>query len=714
MKKILLVLSLFIISFSLCISQSAPRLVNAKDFAVLVNAKAERSPIPKITLTWSKAEQALSYYIFRKEVSDAGFSTNYIAFVDSSVNSFEDKNIVIGNAYEYEIRSFCLGAVSQDGKNIPFNYFGFGYIASGIEIPEINSYGKVLVLIDETMLVGLSTEITQLKEDLKEEGWNVVLQKVPRVNVFDGAKVKEVKAIIKDEWAKDKANLKAIYILGRVPVPYSGQLNPDGHGDHIGAWPADVYYGYMDGETNWTDSKINDSSASRAENKNVKGDGKFDVTSSDFYYQKIPVGRVDFYNMPQFYDTTKTNPEMELVRQYLRKEHNYRQGLLDIQSRGILNVNFSPSGNLEAGFGSSGWRNLAALIGKDNLFYADILKTISTDSYLWTYGCGGGWYQGAGGIGDSKQISGQQMNTVFTMLFGSYFGDWDSPNNFLRAPLASMPSALTCAWAGRPHWYFHHMGINYPIGYSQMLSHNNNDVYKPNLVPTQQYPGGVIFTFGNKMIHSALMGDPTLRMFSSAVLPPTNLTGTINNEGKVELNWTEPPIGGPSPIKYIVYRSLTKYGTYEKINTKDIITPQYIDEFKYDGTVYYEVRTLILTESNTASFYNTSRGVFTELILTGVNDNIILNKDITIYPNPAVNEVEIGFNVSIPGNYKIQIFDLQGNILSTIFNNFAGKGEYKFKNNLIDNFGNKLNSGVYLIKMSSSEKTIVQKLIINK
>jgi hypothetical protein len=714
MKKLLLILSLFIITLSAGYSQSTPRVVDSKDFAVLVNAKAESSPTPKITITWNKAEQALSYYIYRKEVADEGFNETFIAKVDSSVTFFVDTKVKIGIAYEYEIRSFCLGAVSQDGQNIPFNYYGFGYICAGIEIPEINSYGKVLVLVDETMIDGLSSEITQLKEDLKEEGWNVVLQKVPRVDVFDGAKVKEVKALIKEEWAKDKANFKAIYLLGRVPVPYSGRLNPDGHGDHIGAWPADVYYGFMDGETNWTDSQINDVSASRTENKNVPGDGKFDVTTSNFYKQKIPVGRVDFYNMAQCYDTTKVNPEMELIRQYLIKAHNYRNGLLNVQSRGILSVNFSPSSDLYYEFGSSGWRNLAALVGKDNLFYADILKTISTDSYLWTYGCGGGWYQGAGGVGDSKQISSQQMNTVFTMLFGSYFGDWDSPNNFMRAALASMPSALTCAWAGRPHWFFHHLGINYPIGYSQLLTQNNYDTYKPLLACTTQYPDGQIITYGNRMVHIALMGDPTLRMFSASVVPPSNLTGTINNEGKIELNWTEPPTGGASQIKYNVFRSLTKYGIYEKINTTDVTTPQYIDDFKYDGTVYYEVRTVMLSESNTASFYNTSRGIFTEILLTDVNDNTILSKELTAYPNPAVNEIEIGFNVTKSGNYKIQIFDLHGNLFSTIFDNYAGNGEYKFKYDLKDKSGNKLNSGVYLIKMSGAEKTTVQKLIVNK
>ena len=59
------------------------------------------------------------------------------------------------------------------------------------------------------------------------------------------------------------------------------------------------------------------------------------------------------------------------------------------------------------------------------------------------------------------------------MFFGSYFGDWDSPNNFLRAPLATPTYTLTSAWAGRPYWMFHHMALGETIGFSTRLTQNN-------------------------------------------------------------------------------------------------------------------------------------------------------------------------------------------------------------------------------------------------
>ena len=65
---------------------------------------------------------------------------------------------------------------------------------------------------------------------------------------------------------------------------------------------------------------------------------------------------------------------------------------------------------------------------------------------------------------------------VFTMFFGSYFGDWDSQNNFLRAALATTNYTLTSAWVGRPYWHFHHMALGETIGFSTRVTQNNQRI----------------------------------------------------------------------------------------------------------------------------------------------------------------------------------------------------------------------------------------------
>ena len=74
------------------------------------------------------------------------------------------------------------------------------------------------------------------------------------------------------------------------------------------------------------------------------------------------------------------------------------------------------------------------------------------------------------------------------MLFGSYFGDWDSSSNLMRGALASDGGALTCGWAGRPHWYLHPMAMGATVGDCLMLTQNNG---KDGYQPTGAFPRGV-------------------------------------------------------------------------------------------------------------------------------------------------------------------------------------------------------------------------------
>ena len=144
---------------------------------------------------------------------------------------------------------------------------------------------------------------------------------------------------------------------------------------------------------------------------------------------------------------------------------------------------------------------------------ADYFTSLTANSYLWSYGCGGGTYNSAGGIGTTANFASANLKGVFTMIFGSYFGDWDSQDNFLKAPLAQ-GKVLTNVWSGRPHYQFHHMGLGENIGYGLLITQNNfNGLYYAS--PTN---------ITGKWIHNALMGDPTLRQ--DIVAPASNVVAT--------------------------------------------------------------------------------------------------------------------------------------------------------------------------------------------
>jgi hypothetical protein len=544
-----------------------------KFYAVQASAQVQLSP-PQITLLWAADSNATGYSVYRKAPSESSWGPG--TSLASSATSYVDSSVSAGVAYEYQV-----------SKTTSVGYPGFGYVCAGINAPLIESRGKVVLLVDNLFSVDLANELTGLQQDLVGDGWTVLRHDVSRTD-----SPQNIKSIIQSEYAADPANVRAVFLFGHIPVAYSGNLNPDGHPDHQGAWPTDAYYGDMDGS--WTDNSVSNTSAARQANWNVPGDGKFDQSElpSDV---ELEVGRVDLANMTCFSNKTPARYEKDLLRQYLNKDHRFRFGMLAVQRRGLVCDNFGEKSG-EA-FAASGWRNFSAFFGANNVVGVpgwNYFSSVGSQSYLWSYGCGGGSYYTCDGIGSSDDFALTDTQTVFTMFLGSYFGDWDNESNFLRAPLGSTSSTLAVAWAGRPHWFFHHMGLGETIGYSARLSQNNQSggLYSPQ-------------NYGTRGIHVALLGDPTLRMHP--VVPPSGLNGSASSAG-VALSWTG---STDSNLQgYHVYRSTDANTPFVRITGGDPIAQTSFTDPVGNSSYTYMVRALKLEQSGSGTYYNPSQGVF--------------------------------------------------------------------------------------------------------
>jgi len=255
------------------------------------------------------------------------------------------------------------------------------------------------------------------------------------------------------------------------------------------------------------------------------------------------------------------------------------------------------------------------------------------------------------------------------------------------------------------------MGINYPIGYSALLSHKVNMEYKPNVVYTSEYPNGVIYAVGMRNIHTALMGDPTLRLFAYNVPEPINLTVSVENMWHANLQWEHSPKIDAMSAKYNVYRSTEKYGIYTKVNKEPIVGTKFVDStFKFEGEVFYSVRTLALETSNSATFFNTSKGIFASATLTSVENELTNDFDINIYPNPATTDISIELSIKESGNYNLSIYDMMGDLQNELINEYFNLGLFKFNSKLQNNKGNSLSNGVYLLQLKSGNRTISKKI----
>ncbi len=101
----------------------------------------------------------------------------------------------------------------------------------------------------------------------------------------------------------------------------------------------------------------------------------------------------------------------------------------------------------------------------------------------------------------------------------------------------------------------------------------------------------------------ALLGDPTLRLHP--VPPPTDLRVQAAARG-VRLEWCAAP---QTVSGYHVYRAAAEFGPYERITKEPVKGVSVADP---DGTTkhYYQVRAVVLQQSTTGSYFNTSQGVF--------------------------------------------------------------------------------------------------------
>jgi len=656
------------------------------DYAVRVSATVQKSPA-SITLHWPKDSSAVTgFTIYRKLKTDPTFKT-LIKTLTATDTTYTDNSVTAGTYYEYEI----IKTVKASG------YYGFGYIASGIEVPATEARGKLILLYDKTFVPTLSAEIARLVLDMTEDGWTVISH---AVNISDS--VTGIQSIIQADYNADQNNVKAVFLLGHIPVPYSGGnlnygLNPiDGHvPQHEGAWPADIYYADMAG--NWSDITVTDTLGEYKAQHNIPGDGKFDQDVIPVS-MTLEVGRVDMFDMPSFAPLTET----DLIKRYLDKDHNWRMGKVTMQQRGFVKDYFGTegSGTSAEAFAAAGYKNFAPLFGLKNVIDTGTWETVlSKNSFLWSYGCGPGSITNAAGLSSTSNFAKDSLQTVFITLFGSWFGDWNTTDNYLRAALASKGPILTDAWSGRPQWQFHHMAMGDNIGYSALINFNN---YANGSGDHLNYFRSAIMGSSDRMIHVALMGDPTLRMH--VVQPPGPLSLSLNKL-LVNLSWAA---STDNLVGYYIYRSEGLQQPFVRINKSIVTGTTFTDSNAVNNSRnFYMVRAVKLELNASGSYYNMSQGVMDTISLghVGITPLAVEPKEINVFPNPGKNI----FHISWPGGEaesgQMQVSDILGKeLINSGLSNLASS-------HVIDLDLSKYSNGVYLIRITNGKNIYLQRVV---
>jgi hypothetical protein len=335
--------------------------------------------------------------------------------------------------------------------------------------------------------------------------------------------------------------------------------------------------------------------------------------------------------MPQF-----AKSEVELTRQYLNKAHDFKIAQTQVVKRGIVEDNFAGAAE---GFSSAAIRDFTAIAGKNGIVRGDLFQTTRTDDYLMAYVCGGGSYISCSGVGYTDSFTVNNA-AVFNHIFGSFFGDFDIKNNFMRASLATEKLGLTCIWSGRPKWVTHTLALGENYADATLRSQNNWLDYDGNY-----YQNGA---------HMALLGDPSLR--HDMLYPPSNVTLAANaTKDAVDISWTattETDIAG-----YHVYRSHKPSGGFVLLNSVPVSITAYTDDSPYDGTNHYMVRAAKETATGSGSYMNLSLGASEEInglegMKAGVNQAALSN--LKVYPTLVENFVVIEKDNKSAYRYCIQ------------------------------------------------------------
>ena len=684
---------IFIIFYFSSISYAAE--IELKDHILFYNISIDTSTSPSISIKWKTTDDTKNIRIAKKRKTDDSFG-NYQAFItDKTINEWKDSNVVKGIEYEYSIEQF------KDSCS------AYAFFSAGIDIPLIEYRGRILLLIDSTVYEPLYNEINKLIEDICGDGWQVQIRLTPRAETFNKDKVEIVKNIILEE-LNHPDSLRTIFLIGRVPVPYSGNYATDGHiPEHCGAWPCDGFYQSFAKTMNdtsvykWTDSKVTSTIAEDERNWNIIDDGKFD---NDLFPRNLTLecGRVDMYNLPLF-----KKDEIELLKQYFNQNHLYRNNLLNFKKNAIINDYFGMYSKYEV-FAANGWMNAISLFGQNNIDTFDFKTALLHDKYLFSYASGPGSYTACQNAVSTEYLASEGgYNTIFSFLFGSWFGDWDNKNNLMRSMLAATPPALTCSWSARPYWYIHQMAFTETIGYSALLTQNNSS-FGTYISNSQR---------GHKGIHISLLGDPTLRINNITPITDANAVFDMNDNTQppyIKLSWKydDKEIEG-----FNIYKAKSMFDKFTRINSEIIKDYEIIDNNIFLDSVIYQIRVVKKETSINGTYYNQSIGKFITVPTISIpsKENTITA---CVIPNPVQDYINLVVSALPNKLLTISLYDLLGNNYGEIYNNILNDSDIliRFNINSISSLTNNLNisSGTYYLVLNQDDKKLILPIVISR
>lgn len=535
-----------------------------------------QSGTPRVTLNWATVtgRSGVGTTTIKRKEGYTSTSWTTIGTAPSTATSFADTSAQANTYYEYRVEMPTSVGTA------------YGYIASGVDLASDTPRGKIILVVDNTFQTSLANQIQTLVNDLNADKWVVL----PIQYVSRDATPTSVRTLIKNLYDAN-TNVKAVYLLGHVPVASLGNVNPDGHASR--GMSSDGLYAEM----NSTWNTVSGGCSGYTWNPQQAAGIDTPPTTHRFCHGSLPsdaelqVGRVDGYKVTAFGGTETT-----FLSNYLTKAHNFKTRQFVPLDKAIIRDFFAANGWNSA---KHVWGTFPSVVGANNVTsnnaeFPHLDALVNNQSHMFVFGN----YYGANAEGSINDVVGStaaaaasSWDAVFNMAYGSYFGEWDGPNAFMKSLIGS-GDAMGASYGGDRNIYLHAMGMGQTIGYSFMKSVNNTSaIYTP--------VGGVWGDGYTGNGYMTLFGDPTVRMKYVAV--PTSLNFT-NTAGKVGFSW-----GGVSGASgYNIYE--IQSSNIRKVNTSLITGTSYTSNDNYVNGVKYMVTAQKPEVGASGSYLNESLG----------------------------------------------------------------------------------------------------------
>lgn len=216
------------------------------------------------------------------------------------------------------------------------------------------------------------------------------------------------------------------------------------------------------------------------------------------------------------------------------------------------------------------------------------------------------------------------------------------------------------------------------------LVYNGTVQYQYNFTQPEVTAGGQIYSLGvdltgDNIVEFYVIGQYTV---SSYPRQSVRILNIVNNQTILELNSQNYYYSAPS-----IY----------DIDGDGILELIFVE---YDIINSWRYRLIV---------YNTNVGTGT------LENNPIVGFDLKQnYPNPFNPNTSIEFKVPYSSQVKLDVINLNGQIIKTIVNDELQAGNYKVEWNGTDNFNNRVSSGVYIYRLIQNENELSRKMILLK